>query len=299
MTSSPFLTQVEPHRDPKALWPLAAIASLLTHGLLLLGFRPLLIAAQTPTPSNATIPIQLITADTASEPATLAASQSAPIDNATASQPAAPSSTPAPTDSAAPSSSAQPSTSLPAAPPDFGAQSAPNPQTYAPSPPGPNLAQPAPAVLPPPGELSAPSPPPPSVTAPPSDLSTPPEFSPPAEFNPPVPSTASPSRDTAAGGQLTPLGIQPAAYGRDFPDTPPQLLSNASLSVQPWLSVCGWQNPGALVSPGLSATVQLQIYVQPSGEISSRGWLVVAVTPPLMTWLAALYSVSCACNPLC
>jgi hypothetical protein len=67
---------------------------------------------------------------------------------------------------------------------------------------------------------------------------------------------------------LTPVSIQPAAYGRDFPDTPPQLLSNSSLSVQPWLSVCGWQNPGAMVSPGLSATVQLQLHVQPSGEIS-------------------------------
>jgi hypothetical protein len=48
----------------------------------------------------------------------------------------------------------------------------------------------------------------------------------------------------------------------------PRLLSNASISVQPWLSACGLANVGAIASPGLSARVQLHLHVQPSGEIS-------------------------------
>jgi hypothetical protein len=64
------------------------------------------------------------------------------------------------------------------------------------------------------------------------------------------------------------MGVQPASFGRDFPEVAPRLLSNASISVQPWLSVCGLANVGAIASPGLSARVQLHLHVQPSGEIS-------------------------------
>ncbi len=256
MTPSSFLTQVESYRDPRALWPLAAVTSVIAHGVLLLGLRPLLIAAQAPAPSHEAIPIQLLEATPALPPTSVEAAPEPPLP---------------PT--AAPGPPAQPDPALPAAPPSApavqatpenltSAPSLPAPVPPAPVQPAPVQPAPVPAVQPPPEDLVAPGAPPPNTAAP----SLPTITSPP-DLGQPAPAPTRPP-NAATGGQLTPLGIQPAAYGRDFPDTPPQLLSHTSLSVQPWLSVCGWQNPAAMVSSGLNATVQLQLHVQPSGEIS-------------------------------
>ncbi|PZO41857.1 MAG: hypothetical protein DCF17_10005, partial [Shackletoniella antarctica] len=85
MANSSFLTTVSRHRDPKLLWPVAAVASVLTHGLALGLVRTL--AIQTPTlpeGAMAPLPIQLVTlppdqaapgqptADTGAEPAVAA-----------------------------------------------------------------------------------------------------------------------------------------------------------------------------------------------------------------------------------
>lgn len=49
---------------------------------------------------------------------------------------------------------------------------------------------------------------------------------------------------------------------------PPRLLNQDSIGVQPWLSLCGLANLGAIASPGTRATVVLQLQVEASGEIS-------------------------------
>ncbi|PZV00286.1 MAG: hypothetical protein DCF32_17835, partial [Leptolyngbya sp.] len=61
MANSPFLTTFARHRDPKLLWPVAAVASVLAHGLALGMVRTL--AIQTPAlPKGemAPLPIQLV-----------------------------------------------------------------------------------------------------------------------------------------------------------------------------------------------------------------------------------------------
>lgn len=64
------------------------------------------------------------------------------------------------------------------------------------------------------------------------------------------------------------MGIAAAPHGRDFPDVPPRLLNQDSISVQSWLSLCGITNLGAIASPGTRATVVLQLQVEPTGQIS-------------------------------
>lgn len=61
MAASTFLTRIESYRDPTVLWPLAAVASVVAHGLVLLGLRPWLITLQ-PQPESLPepIPIQLL-----------------------------------------------------------------------------------------------------------------------------------------------------------------------------------------------------------------------------------------------
>lgn len=99
MAASTFLTRIESYRDPTVLWPLAAVASVVAHGLVLLGLRPWLITLQ-PQPESLPepIPIQLL-----GDPSELVAPGTAtpdlptPAPDAPVSPDALPSVTPPPT----------------------------------------------------------------------------------------------------------------------------------------------------------------------------------------------------------
>ncbi|XGB44147.1 MAG: hypothetical protein LVS60_05235 [Nodosilinea sp. LVE1205-7] len=99
---------------------------------------------------------------------------------------------------------------------------------------------------------------------PPVPAVTPPPPSPGAKPMASLPGSP-PSEST---GQLLTIGLAAASFGTDFPDRPPQLLDRRPLVVQPWLSICGLQNLGAIASPGLVAQVKLQLQVQPDGRVS-------------------------------
>ncbi|HIK43941.1 MAG TPA: hypothetical protein IGR64_03535 [Leptolyngbyaceae cyanobacterium M65_K2018_010] len=276
MSPASFLTRVESYQDPKALWPLAAIASVLAHGVMWLGLRPLMMTTQAPAEwVEPPIPIQLLAPG--SDPQGPDQSGGDPPWTEGSPSPARATESPVPTPAPIPprsdglprivppvpefpSTAPEPVAPSPLSPPlprPLPPEPIPPPQQpQVASPPAPVLPPPAPAVTEPPTDGSV-APSPPMVTAPPADW-------PPAAAEPESPA---PHLDSGSG-QLVPRGIQPAPYGRDLPDVPPRLVSNASISVQPWLSVCGVENLAAIASAGVKATVQLQLHVQPNGAIS-------------------------------
>ncbi|MBE9112754.1 hypothetical protein IQ273_25530, partial [Nodosilinea sp. LEGE 07298] len=93
MATSPFLTSFVRHRDPRLLWPVAGIASVVAHGVALVMVRSL--AIQTPAlPEGemAPMPIQLLTlpADlpTSGEPSANIPSDATSTNNAASAEPA-------------------------------------------------------------------------------------------------------------------------------------------------------------------------------------------------------------------
>lgn len=265
MTASAFVTRVETHRDPTLLWPLAGVLSTLVHGLVWLGVQPLRI---TPMPRVEVdpIPVQLWL-DAPSSPAPEAVEPSP--SGAVAEPPVTPAAGDSPAPAIAPAAHQPPPIPAPAVsapPPVASPQSTPTlapvvePPPVEPVPVSPAIA-PRPPIAP---AVSLPAVQPAPVAQPPSVAAV----SPPAVT--PAPTAPNPSANPSqgGGGQLSPRGLYAAAFGTDFPDTAPQLLDNTSLSLQPWLATCGWQNLGAIASPGLTARVQLQLQVQPDGTVS-------------------------------
>lgn len=291
MATSSFLTTFTQHRAPRLMWPVAAGVSVVAHGLALVAVRTL--ALQTPNlPEGdmAPLPIQMVAlppdlpfpsdqapsevpsssdlAEGEGSAAELPASESAPTTTDSGVPPEAPPvvppETPAPTGPplepfiapTTPQAAAPPVTSPPVAP-------APQPQPVDPVPP---------TVAPAPPRRAAPVAPVAPVTP-----ATPfPEASPGVEAPPPgvspapaPPSTApAPQEPSGAGGQVVPVGIRLNPSGRDIPETAPQLLGATAIEVQPLASGCGFANLDALLTGMVSTSVQLQIRVEPSGEIS-------------------------------
>ena len=67
---------------------------------------------------------------------------------------------------------------------------------------------------------------------------------------------------------MVPVGLRPDPRGRDVPETPPQLLGSHAIAIQPLASSCGFTNLAALLGGMGAVTVQMQIRVEPTGEIS-------------------------------
>ena len=260
MTASAFVTRIETHRDPTLLWPLVGVLSILTHGLVWLGVQPLRI---TPMPRVEVdpIPVQLwldtpdVSGTEAVEPSPSRAVAAPPAAAATGESPAPP---------IAPTANQPPPIPAPAvsAPPPIASPSPASPLAPVVEPSPPPSVEPAP-----PSPVVAPPPPITPAVPPPAPPAMPP--APVTPVSPPAPTPApTPAPSQAGGGELSPVGLYAAAFGTDFPDTPPKLLDNTSLNLQPWLATCGWQNLGAIASPGLTARVQLQLQVQPDGTVS-------------------------------
>ncbi|MBD2111011.1 MULTISPECIES: hypothetical protein [Cyanophyceae] len=280
MANSPFLTTFARHRDPKLLWPVAAVASVLTHGLALGMVRTL--AIQTPTlPEGevAPLPIQLvelsaeqaapgptakdtgaaslaeasIAAVASADAATPLAAQAAPAAEAPSVTPLPP--TPEPPVAPAPQPAAPPVDSPPVAP---APQPTPAPATSAPpvasAPPRPEPVVPAPAVSRPPGAEGSPGVENPAPVAPPPSA---------------PPGNAAPGGAEGQGGQVVPVGLRLDPNGRDIPETAPQLLNTSAIAMRPLASSCGFANLDALLAGVPAASVQMQIRVEPSGEISN------------------------------
>ncbi|MGB6017021.1 MAG: hypothetical protein WBG32_19970, partial [Nodosilinea sp.] len=96
MAPSPFLTSFIRHRDPKLLWPVAGVASVVAHGVALVLVRTLVIQTPAlPEGAMAPLPIQLLTLPTdlpaPAEPSAsspdLASSDSASVEPAAAAPP--------------------------------------------------------------------------------------------------------------------------------------------------------------------------------------------------------------------
>lgn len=275
MTASAFVTRIETHRDPTLLWPLVGVLSMLVHGLLWLGVHPLRITPS-PTVEPDPIPVQLWL-DT---PGATEAVEPAPS-SAIAASPSTPTVGASPVPPVAPTPNLPPSIPAPEIPSPPPAAASPPPTPTAPvvEPPPPVQAAPvSPAVAPPLSPAPAVPPPtvqpPPAVQPPPVTAVSPPAVAPAVPSAPvePPPPAANPSGNSGpsqtGGGELSHLGLYAANFGTDFPDTPPRLLDNTSLSLQPWLATCGWENLGAIASPGLTARVKLQLQVQPDGSVA-------------------------------
>ncbi len=287
MANSSFLTTVSRHRDPRLLWPVAAVASVLTHGLALGLIRTL--AIQTPTlpeGAMAPLPIQLVTlppeqagpgqptADTGAEPAaaiptagaeapTPTAAQTTPLDTAPPRVDPAPVRPPVETatnpsaDLAAPPVDSPP---VAPAPRPLPAPVAP-PAAVSPAPPRPAPAQP---IVPAP-EVSRP----PRVEALPRVETPPQSGQPPAAAEiPPSAGAPAPGGGAGQGGQVVPVGLRLDPSGRDIPDTAPQLVGSAAIDMQPLASSCGFANLDALLAGMATVSVQMQVRVETSGEIS-------------------------------
>lgn len=67
---------------------------------------------------------------------------------------------------------------------------------------------------------------------------------------------------------MVPVGLRRDPQGRDLPENPPQLLGSSAIAIQPLASTCGVTNLAALLGGMGAATVQMQIRVETSGEIS-------------------------------
>jgi hypothetical protein len=257
MAHPSFLLAFARHRDPKLLWPVAAVASVAAHGLALVMIRTL--AIQTPTLSEgemAPLPIQMVTLPLdPALPTDGAPSQPGPL--AAEPAPAVDAPTPMVAQTTPQNNVAAPQILEPAIAPD------PLPQPVAPAP----IAPAPPAVTPAPPRPASPVVPPPSVSPPPGRDPSLGGGSPPA-LPPPGAGIPAPSGGSGQGGQVVPVGIRLAPYGTDIPDQAPQLLGVNAIAVQPLASVCGFANLDALVAGQVSTSVQLQIRVEPSGEIS-------------------------------
>ncbi len=277
MANSSFLTTFARHRDPRLLWPVAAVASVLAHGLALGMVRTL--AIQTPAlPEGemAPLPIQLVELSvdqTAPGQSTDAGASSLADTSIAAADPLAAAATPL-----------VPQTTPAEAPPVAPAPSfteppvAPAPQPVAPPVDSPLVApapRPTPALAPP----VAPAPPRPEPP-----ISPAPEVSRPlgAEVQPGVgssspvaPPPSAPPGNAASGGaegqggQVVPIGLRLDPNGRDIPETAPQLLNTSAIAMRPLASSCGFANLDALLAGISAASVQMQIRVEPSGEISN------------------------------
>lgn len=273
MTASAFVTRIETHRDPTLLWPLVGVLSMVAHGLVWLGVQPLKITP-TPTVKVNPIPVQLwldtpgTLGPEAVEPSpSSAVVATPPATEESAAPPIAPTanlppSIPAPEIPSPPAAAAPPPTIAPVVEPPPPVETAPMSPAVAP-PPSLAPAVPPPTVQPPP----AVQPPPDPAVSPPAvapAVSPPPVEPPPAAANP----SGNPDPSQTGGGELSHLGLYAASFGTDFPDTPPRLLDNTRLSLQPWLATCGWENFGAIASPGLTARVKLQLQVQPDGSVA-------------------------------
>jgi hypothetical protein len=267
MANSSFLTTFIRHRDPKLLWPLAAVASVLTHGLALGLVRTL--AIQTPTlPEGvmAPLPIQLVALPPDQVVSDL------PLESPGAEQSAAPSTTQL-------DLASEPSRPLAPQPaiPDL-TQPAAIPPTVEPAParsPAPPLIA-SPPVAPVPRPIPAPVvPPEPPANRPIPPRPTPPVSPAPVSPAPVSPAPVSPAPESPAGGraaqggQVVPVGLRLDPSGRDIPDTAPQLLGSSAIDIQPLASGCGFANLEAILAGMTTATVQMQIRVETSGDISN------------------------------
>lgn len=282
MANASFLTSFARHRDPKLLWPVAAVASVLAHGLALGMVRTL--AIQTPAlpegemaplpiqlvdlPPDASVPGSPIENPDSSPPAQDSTAQSvSPADAAAAAaQTGAATETPVSPAPAPPSIEPSAATPPPAAPPIASPPVAPAPRptpapvtqeppTVAPAPPRPDSpVSPAPEVSRPPGAEGSPGVENPAPVAPPP--STP-------------PGNAAPGGAEGQGGQVVPVGLRLDPNGRDIPETAPQLLNTSAIAMRPLASSCGFANLDALLAGISAASVQMQIRVEPSGEISN------------------------------
>ncbi|PSN14973.1 hypothetical protein C7293_09135 [filamentous cyanobacterium CCT1] len=67
---------------------------------------------------------------------------------------------------------------------------------------------------------------------------------------------------------MVPVGIRLNPNGRDIPDSAPQLLGATAIDMRPLASGCGFANLEALLAGITATSVQLQIRVEPSGEVS-------------------------------
>ncbi|MGB3135255.1 MAG: hypothetical protein WBB18_00500 [Nodosilinea sp.] len=246
------------------LWPVAAAASVVAHGVALVMVRTLAIQAPAlPEGETAPLPIQLVTLSPdlppPAEQSVEVPSDLAPVEAAAAEpQPPVASQPPDPVTSPPAAAPDQPPLepfitpttpqAAPVAPP---LQPAPAPSPAAPVSPAPP--RPAPVSPAPPAVEASPSPAPPSP-APPS----------------PAPPATDPSPEGAIGqgGQVVPVGIRLNPNGRDIPDAAPQLLGTAAIDLQPLASGCGFANLEALLSGAVATSVQMQIRVETSGEIS-------------------------------
>lgn len=282
MANASFLTSFTRHRDPKLLWPVAAVASVLAHGLALGMARTL--AIQTPAlPEGemAPLPIQLVDLPPDSS------APGSPADNPDSSPPAQDSTAQSvsPTDAAAAAAQTGAATETPVSP----APAPPSiePSAVTPPPAAPPIASPpvAPAPRPTPAPVTqepptvAPAPPRPEAPVSPApEVSRPPgaEGAPGVENPAPVaptpstpPGNAAPGGAEGQGGQVVPVGLRLDPNGRDIPETAPQLLNTSAIAMRPLASSCGFANLDALLAGITASSVQMQIRVEPSGEISN------------------------------
>ncbi len=270
MANFPFLTTFARHRDPKLLWPVAAVASILAHGVALGLVR--ILALQTPTlPQGAMAPLPIQLVD-------LPPDQPAPAPiTADAGSSATP---PAPSVERVPLvAQTTPMADSPTAAPAIAPSVSRPPVAPAPRPtPAPATAAP-PTVAPAPPRPEPPLAPAPVVERPPR-VETPPTgggSSPGAVAGGMSGGMAgdgsnaiaqAPGGTAGRGGQVVPVDIRLNPSGRDIPETPPQLLGSVGIEVRPLASGCGFANLDALLAGFTSASVQMQIRVEPSGDIS-------------------------------
>ena len=263
----PFLTTLARHRDPRLLWPVAALASVVAHGVALAMVRTL--AIQTPTLPEGTmapLPIQMVTLSPDLPPPSDQDNPAAPSDAAPRDSMAAESPPPVAAPTSEPDAPPMPRPPLerPIAPT--------SPQVAAPPVNRPLVApasqpSPAPVAPAPPAVTPAPARPAPEAIAP--ETVTPPASAPPTAPPATAPPTApAPGGATGQGGQVVPVGIRLNPSGRDIPETAPQLLGATAIDMQPLASGCGFANLDALLTGMVATSVQLQIRVETSGEIS-------------------------------
>ncbi|TVP71240.1 MAG: energy transducer TonB [Leptolyngbya sp. LCM1.Bin17] len=297
-----FLTTVSQYRDPKLLWPLAAIASLLVHGTALALLRPVLETRSAVDELATSSPIQLLTLAPDSEPAAYSGEvdpvPSVPAPRDTPGTESAPAVTPPPESAAdpAPPNPVDPPPevasppSIAPSPPASSSPAAPTPAPVAPPPatPAPEVAPRPPVASPPPvsspprtpapvapapepspapstgvaSEAPAPRPP---VDSPPS-VSSPPVSSPPTTPSPTPPQPSAPGGGASeTGGQLQALRIVQEQQARDIPDSPPRLTGTTRISLDPLPAACQAAGGSSALTSG---QVNLRIRVEASGEIS-------------------------------
>ncbi len=276
-----FLTTVSQYRDPKLLWPLAAIASLLVHGTALALLRPVLETRSAVDELATSPPIQLLTLAPDSEPAAYSGEVDPIPPDLTPRNTSGAESEPAVTPP--PESAADPAPPNPVEPPPEVASSlptAPSPPASSspatPAPVDPPPATPAPEVAPRPPVTptlpAEPSPAPPTGATSEAPAPRPPVDSPPPVSSPPTTPSPAPPRPSApgggaseTGGQLQALRIVQEQQARDIPDSPPRLTGTTRISLDPLPAGCQAAGDSSALTSG---QVNLRIRVEASGEIS-------------------------------